>query len=140
MFCFLNLFSILSELQVDTFFQFFTLQFRGTAQYCSPEILQGLSPTPSSDVYSFGITMWQFLHRTIPYGNQIREESLIYRVVKDGLRPHTELYRRRNDFVRFYHNIYSACWMENPRERLIIDLILKRLNDLQLLLANRNHK
>ena len=41
----------------------------GTVSYCSPEILQGDVPSAKSDVYSYGITLWQFEHNQIPFSD-----------------------------------------------------------------------
>ena len=35
----------------------------GTVAYRAPELLRGLGPSPRSDIYSLGITLWQMVSR-----------------------------------------------------------------------------
>ena len=37
--------------------------------YCAPEILRGEDPSWQSDVYSYGITLWQLEHNQIPFSD-----------------------------------------------------------------------
>ncbi|ANQ06374.1 TKL protein kinase [Plasmodium coatneyi] len=39
----------------------------GTYQWTAPEILRGEGYTPQADVYSFGVILWEMLHRQIPF-------------------------------------------------------------------------
>ncbi|EUD66795.1 TKL protein kinase [Plasmodium inui San Antonio 1] len=39
----------------------------GTYQWTAPEILRGEGYTPQADVYSFGVILWEMLHREIPF-------------------------------------------------------------------------
>ena len=50
-------------------FKFQQQQRVGTVSYCSPEILQGDVPSTKSDVYSYGITLWQLEHNQIPFSD-----------------------------------------------------------------------
>lgn len=50
-------------------------------------MLQHKSVTPSSDVYSFGILMWQLKENEIPYASIKCNDVIIYQVVKKKLRP-----------------------------------------------------
>ncbi|KJP85500.1 TKL protein kinase [Plasmodium fragile] len=39
----------------------------GTYQWTAPEILRAEGYTPQADVYSFGVILWEMLHREIPF-------------------------------------------------------------------------
>jgi proto-oncogene serine/threonine-protein kinase mos len=52
----------------------------GTVIYCAPEIFTNKLVTPKADIYSFGITMWQMMTRTIPFAD-FEAHSIIYRVI-----------------------------------------------------------
>ncbi|XP_037952277.1 serine/threonine-protein kinase mos isoform X2 [Teleopsis dalmanni] len=60
---------------------------KGTVRYMSPEALCNATLTPSSDIYSLGITMWQLHHRHLPYDWIEHNEVVAYLVVKTNLRP-----------------------------------------------------
>lgn len=63
----------------------------GTVRYSAPELLQGMTPTKSIDVYSFGILMWQLKENEIPYQAIKSNEIIIWQVVKNNLRPDSTL-------------------------------------------------
>lgn len=56
----------------------------------APEMLRKYSVSPAADVYALGITIWQVLHRRQPYAGISNEDQVIYRVVKNNLRPSDE--------------------------------------------------
>ncbi|CXH94527.1 tyrosine kinase-like protein, putative [Plasmodium berghei] len=41
----------------------------GTYQWTAPEILRGEGYTKKADIYSFGVILWELLHRTIPFND-----------------------------------------------------------------------
>ena len=68
----------------------------GTETYTAPELLQGLKPTPASDLYSVGVVAYEFLRGFPPFasdaatpaeiaGRKIREESVPVQVVVPDL-------------------------------------------------------
>lgn len=59
----------------------------GTAAYAAPEVLRGSCPTPSSDMYSFGILLWQVETREIPFA---------------GEHPHVIIYKASFALMRIY--------------------------------------
>lgn len=57
----------------------------------SPDILQGFTVDLHDDIYSFGITMWQLKTHTDPYCNISSNDFVAYHVVKNNLRPDSQL-------------------------------------------------
>lgn len=51
----------------------------GTAAYAAPEVLRGCRPSPASDVYSFGILLWQVQTREVPFAGE-HPHVIIYKV------------------------------------------------------------
>uniref|UniRef100_A0A1I7UMC5 non-specific serine/threonine protein kinase n=1 Tax=Caenorhabditis tropicalis TaxID=1561998 RepID=A0A1I7UMC5_9PELO len=57
--------------------------FVGSAQYCTPELLEGLRLHPSCDIWSFGVTLFVFLSSVAPFDDL--SEYLVFRRVQDVL-------------------------------------------------------
>ena len=55
-----------------------------TRAYCAPEMFKGESKSTATDVYAFGVLMWEFLTCEVPFAEN---PSLIADLVKAGHRP-----------------------------------------------------
>ncbi len=84
----------------------------GVLPYIDPEILQGRSPTKSSDIYSFGIIMWTFSAGIRPWCNRPHDVQLANEICS-GLRP--EIIDGTPDV---YIQLMTLCWHSDPSERL----------------------
>ncbi|EAL72625.2 hypothetical protein DDB_G0270550 [Dictyostelium discoideum AX4] len=97
----------------------------GTTRYMSPEILEGLPYTYSTDVYSFAILFFELLSGRVPFREIPKRE--IPRFVRLGTRP-------RLDQDVFADNdislILLACWNPNPRGRPTFDTLIDLLEKL----------
>ena len=58
----------------------------GVIPYIAPEIFHGKNYTVESDIYSFGMIMWEFITGRRPFWNRIHDTELIVEIC-DGLRP-----------------------------------------------------
>src|ERR1044072_3911325 len=58
----------------------------GIIPYMAPEILQGKKYTIDSDIYSFGMIMWELMTGRKPFWDQKNNVELIIKIL-DGLRP-----------------------------------------------------
>ena len=56
----------------------------GIIPYVAPEIFQGQKYTKASDIYSFGMIMWEFMTGRRPFWNEIHDIDLIIKIC-DGL-------------------------------------------------------
>ena len=54
--------------------------FQGTVAYTTPEILLRRTSTKVTDLYSFGIVLWQMAHGEVPYEDIDHNDVLIYRI------------------------------------------------------------
>ena len=50
----------------------------GTPAYLAPEVARGSDPTPASDVFALGATLYQALEGRPPYGNGTNQLALLY--------------------------------------------------------------
>eukprot|EP01137_Pigoraptor_chileana_P016029 Opistho-2@5594 len=66
----------------------------GSVLWCPPEMLEGITYTTASDIYSFGVILWELITSEVPYAREMcevdpeeQEEVLIQRVTKQDFRP-----------------------------------------------------
>ncbi|RIB04226.1 kinase-like domain-containing protein [Gigaspora rosea] len=111
----------------------------GVLPYVAPEILNGQQPTMASDIYSFGMIMWEVLY-TKPVMNYHESNDVLKTI--DGLRPPIN-----NEAPQCYVNLMERCWNQNPEKRPSAkelcevfkkwhdhDQILKELNESKLII------
>ncbi len=96
----------------------------GVIPYVAPEIFQGEKCTVASDIYSFGMIMWEFMTGRRPFWNRIHDTELIIEIC-DGLRP--PIVTNAPDG---YIKLMQECWNSDPNERPTAADIGKKLNDM----------
>jgi serine/threonine protein kinase len=83
----------------------------GVIPFTAPEVLRGQQPTLSSDIYSFGIIMWELSSFKPPFHDKAHDVKLITELC-DGCRP---------DVVKGTPNAYASlmkrCWHSDPAKR-----------------------
>lgn len=102
-----------------------TNQMLGTVYYLSPEQARGNVATAQSDIYSFGILMFELITGRIPF----KGESPVAIALKHLREPLPEISKYRNDVPQSVKNIIKKATMKNPNERYISSNELK--NDLE---------
>ncbi|KAK8843100.1 hypothetical protein M9Y10_025291 [Tritrichomonas musculus] len=84
--------------------------FGGTPSYAAPEIFSDLPYTPASDVYAFGMIVFEIISGEKPFKNATLY-SFVTSIIS-GLRP---------DFPKEIPNVYqiliSSCWDQDPESR-----------------------
>lgn len=98
----------------------------GTFAYRAPELLKGERPTFKADVFSFGICLWQFWTREIPYKLQ-NHQIVIFRVVACNLRPDIP---EGNDIDNRYRELMTSSWSGNPTDRPTMSEVMNLLKGL----------
>ncbi|RIB00632.1 kinase-like domain-containing protein, partial [Gigaspora rosea] len=58
----------------------------GILPYTAPEVLENFIQTTASDIYSFGMLMWEFTTGYQPFSNKAHNDKLILEILK-GERP-----------------------------------------------------
>lgn len=92
----------------------------GTACWLAPEVIKHARHSQYSDVYSFGIILWEIATREEVYGD-LEGTQIIAKVANDGLRPPVPEDNPLSDLM-------VKCWCENPEDRLSFKEINKELN------------
>ncbi|CAG8465998.1 5840_t:CDS:2 [Racocetra fulgida] len=65
-----------------------TKEIYGVIPYIAPEIFNGEKYTTASDIYSFGMIMWEMITAQKPFFDRNHDEFLILDIL-NGLRPDT---------------------------------------------------
>ncbi len=96
----------------------------GTAAYMSPEQAQGLETNHRSDIFSFGILLYEMAAGRMPFDGP-REEVILYDIVNSPAPP---LREQRGDLpARFYQTVDKAL-EKNPEARYeSVDALLEDL-------------
>mmetsp|Transcript_27947 Transcript_27947/g.59606 ORF Transcript_27947/g.59606 Transcript_27947/m.59606 type:complete len:1224 (+) Transcript_27947:260-3931(+) len=95
----------------------------GTACWMAPEVLKHARSSAYSDVYGFGIVLWELATRREVYEG-LESTQIIAMVANDHLRPIVPPGCPWND-------VMVKCWREVPSERLTFEEIVKELNRLR---------
>jgi len=88
----------------------------------APEVLKQARYTKCSDVYGFGIILWELATRREVYEG-LESTQIIAMVANDHLRPEVPTGCPWND-------VMVKCWAELPLERPTFEEIVKELNRL----------
>ena len=96
----------------------------GIIPYMAPEIFEGQKYTEASDIYSFGMIMWEVMTGRRPFWDRSHDTDLIIEIV-DGLRPPIV-----TNAPEGYIELMEECWHFDPNKRPTATNILEKINDL----------
>ena len=88
---------------------------RVNPRWSSPEVLRGHSYSVQSDIYSYGLILWEVKRRKIAFadefsdGTRFLSEDLRNKII-GGLRPIVDMSDQ-------YDRLCAQCWSENPLHR-----------------------
>ncbi|KAG9017646.1 hypothetical protein FRB90_000383 [Tulasnella sp. 427] len=101
----------------------------GSLRYQSPEILrEGAHKTPASDVYSFGITIYEILSGTIPFEG-VSNFGVMTMVMFDKKRPEEKpKMSPLGDSYEMQWRAARRCWDDNPSIRPSTKFIVRWLD------------
>eukprot|EP00592_Proboscia_alata_P026226 CAMPEP_0194445332 /NCGR_PEP_ID=MMETSP0176-20130528/127802_1 /TAXON_ID=216777 /ORGANISM="Proboscia alata, Strain PI-D3" /LENGTH=434 /DNA_ID=CAMNT_0039271873 /DNA_START=297 /DNA_END=1601 /DNA_ORIENTATION=- len=92
----------------------------GTACWLAPEVIKFARSSKKSDVYGFGIILWELATREEVYKG-LQSTQIIARVANDNLRPSVP-----EDCL--WKHLMMDCWHENPMQRVTFDVVVVELN------------
>ncbi|CAI2171860.1 3383_t:CDS:2 [Funneliformis geosporum] len=96
----------------------------GVIPYIAPEVLNGANFSKESDIYSFGMVMWELTSGRKPFDYVEHDHNLIYQII-DGKRPDIT-----QDTPDFYANLMKRCWDPDPSKRPLIAEIKDKFDNL----------
>ena len=94
----------------------------GTACWLAPEVIKHARSSKFSDVYGYGIVLWELATREEVYQG-LETTQIIAKVANENLRPPVP-----QDCP--WKDIMVKCWAENPLDRLEFSDIVQELNAL----------
>ncbi|UZO14680.1 uncharacterized protein OCT59_006131 [Rhizophagus irregularis] len=83
----------------------------GVIPYIAPEIFKGSEFSQKSDIYGFGMIMWELTTGCKPFADVEHDHTLIYKIL-DGERP-----KITDDTPKCYTNLMKSCWDPDPKKR-----------------------
>ncbi len=97
----------------------------GVIPYIAPEVFQGKKYTMASDIYSFGMIMWEFMTSRRPFCNRNHDKELIIDIC-DGLRPPIV-----TNAPKGYNELMQECWNYDPNKRPTTAIIEEKLTNIR---------
>src|SRR5687767_2782086 len=83
----------------------------GVIPYMAPEILQRKGYTTASDIYSFGMIMWELITGRMPFWDQNNDIKLVIDICKNFRPPIIK------DTPKGYIELMQKCWDPDPNKR-----------------------
>ncbi|XP_020240831.1 probable serine/threonine-protein kinase DDB_G0272254 [Asparagus officinalis] len=118
-----KVFLVFSRLKHETYVT--TNTGKGTPQWMAPEVLRNEVADEKSDVYSYGVILWEIVTEKIPWDN-LNSMQVIGAV--GFMNKRLELPR---DLDPKWVSIIESCWHSDPQCRPSFQEILERFKDLQ---------
>ncbi|PIM99147.1 Tyrosine kinase [Handroanthus impetiginosus] len=97
---------------------------RGTPQWMAPEVLRNEPSTEKSDVFSFGVILWELMTERIPWSNLNFLEVVGVVGFMDG---RLDLPENIDPQVS---SLISQCWRSNPEDRPSFEEIIRKMTDI----------
>ncbi|GAX79558.1 hypothetical protein CEUSTIGMA_g6999.t1 [Chlamydomonas eustigma] len=113
------------SLQMDDADSHISKMFQGTFTHMAPEVLLHGCQSTASDVYAFGITMWELFTSKLAFSD-IPSTLLAYQIAHKGCRPDFPA-----DSPSGYVRLALRCWDHNPAARPDFNIILEELRQLR---------
>ena len=104
----------------------------GTACWLAPEVIKHARSSRYSDVYGYGIILWEMSTREEVYKG-LEGTQIIAKVANEGLRPRVPERCPWSD-------VMTKCWAENPHDRLEFNEVVSELNRIGRKLEKENEK
>jgi serine/threonine protein kinase len=101
----------------------------GTVQYTSPEVMRGEKVGEKSDVFSFGVVLWELVTGKQPWMGW-RPEQVVF-----AMGVNKELLPLDDSMQPEVRSLIQACWHPLPRERPSFAAILESLSAMSSIMS-----
>ena len=98
----------------------------GIIPYMAPEIFHGHKYTAASDIYSFGMIMWELMTGRRPFWDRNHDTDLIIEIC-DGLRPPIV-----TNAPEGYIELMKECWQSDPNKRPTGNVIFEEVENMYI--------
>jgi serine/threonine protein kinase len=93
----------------------------GNLPYIAPEVIIGKEYTSASDIYSFGILMWEISSGQPPFNDYEHDYDLAMKII-NGMRP-----KIRPGIPSKYEELMKQCWDADPLKRPDANTLLEEI-------------
>ncbi|XP_042402003.1 RGS domain-containing serine/threonine-protein kinase A-like isoform X1 [Zingiber officinale] len=121
----------LSRLKHETYLT--TKSGKGTPQWMAPEVLRNEHSDEKSDVYSYGVILWELATKKIPWEN-LNSVKIIATV--GFMNQRLDL---PGDLDPQWVSIIESCWHSEPKSRPTFQELVERLKEMQKQHAVQSH-
>ena len=109
-------------------------------RWLAPEVLSGQNPSAASDVFSFGVVMWELLAWRLPWSD-VAPYTIVARALegaRPAIPPWTELPgfgpAGPSDSLKDYLALMNQCWAQDSEQRPNFERVVIALNTLLTIL------
>ncbi|XP_041774912.1 tyrosine-protein kinase hopscotch [Anopheles merus] len=97
-------------------------------RWYAPETLETQKYSSQSDVWSFGVTLYEmFTYGATPYSHvDVKSAAQLYQL----LQRETKILQLPEDFSYVYDKLMAPCFKRDPHERMTFSELLEELNDM----------
>ncbi|KAH8261928.1 raf homolog serine/threonine-protein kinase Raf isoform X1 [Drosophila bipectinata] len=103
----------------------------GSILWMAPEVIRMQEQNPysfQSDVYAFGIVMYELLAETLPYGHISNKDQILFMVGRGLLRP--DMSQVRSDAPQALKRLAEDCIKYTPKDRPLFRPLLNMLENM----------
>jgi len=104
-----------------------TVEFEGagSTRWMAPELLDDAPKTTASDMYAFGMTIFEILTGNAPYAG--RHKAACIAAILLGKPPECQPPSREGQNFEPLWEIASSCWDQNPNARPSAEVVVRDL-------------
>ena len=103
----------------------------GTVNYAAPEVIKGGKFSEASDVFAFGVIVWELLTRRIPW-EELNEYQIVFQMTEKSDSPLAATARTLilpDTAPSGFDAVVKSCWATQPEHRVKFKDLLVNLRD-----------